>query len=138
MGLNFKEAVLVEDEVQQFMNIINLTRVFRDEIDQFLRTPGRVVCWVDPGGHFPNILWHIAEEPLDHRERFGFGFSQVLNDAAGVDLNLFVAEFFLGDVRAQRRLDHRGAADKHLADVLDHNVEMAQRRVDGGQPCDGP
>ena len=82
----------------------------------------------------PDVAGQIAQELANHLERFFFGLCEVVDHTRFIDLRSLVAEVFLGDIDAQRSFDHRRTARKHLADPLNHQIEMCQARIDRRQP----
>ena len=134
---DFEEGTSIDDGFDDLVGIVCTAPVARDDGEQALVTAAGVIGGHEAGCGLPDVRGEIAEEAANHGEGIAFRFSEVIDDATLVDVDLFAAEILLRDVVAEGGLDDGGAAREELAHSFDHDVEVTEASIDGGETGNG-
>ena len=127
---DLEEGAFVQHRMDERLDVVDLAPVAGHEVQERLVAPFRVVFRRAAWRHLPDIGRQVTQEAADYLERLFLGVGEVVDAAAYAGMNVRAAELFLGDVVAERRLDHRRSTGKQLARILHHDVEVRDARVD--------
>jgi len=134
--LDLHEAAYVDHRPDRRLHVVGLVRVFRDERLQHPVATLRVVGRRDRGWSLPVASRQVGEEPADAAEGFGLRLVEKVGDATADVVDLSAAELVEADLLTGRHPDHLRPGDEHVAEVLDHEDEIRdRRRVDGAAGC---
>jgi hypothetical protein len=95
---DLEEGTAVDDVLDDLVAVVGSAAIARDEGQELLIAPARVVAGFDPRRHLPDVARQIREETANHLERLRLVLGQVVDHAALLRVDLLAAELFLGDV----------------------------------------
>ena len=127
VGLDFEEAVTVEDRDDGVADVVGRVCAVRDQaVEGFVSALDRVFR-DDARRFFVVVLWQVGEQLLDHRQTVFLGFGREVGDAAGAGMYPGTAEVFRRDLFAGHCLDDFRPGEEHVA-LAGHDDEVGQRR----------
>ena len=127
-GLDFEEIAFVDHLADDFVHIIRLIGIGRDQrVQAFLEPVPRIRG--RPFGHFfPVRQRHEVDEVARRQQGLDVIFIGEVGDAGLGRVGDGTTQFLLGDDLVGHGLDHIGASDEHIAAVLHHEDEVGHRR----------
>ena len=132
MLLDLEEGVLVHDGDDGRLHVVGLVRIFRDQRLQHPVPPLRVIARRDRGRTLPVAPREVGKQVSDAGEGVGLRVVEEVGDATLDVVDFRATELVEAHLLAGRHPDHFGAGDEHVAEVLDHEDEIRdRRRVDG-------
>ena len=121
-------TALVEDAGDDLADVVGSPQVRRNDVEERLVRPAGRVPPVYPRRHLAAARRQVAEQFPDVGEAVGLALLGTADDARFLLGDDRPAEFFIRDVLADRRLDDSRSGDEGVADSLDHEDEVHQRR----------
>ena len=128
VGLDLEEVGLVHDLQDQFLHVVRLVRVGRDQrIEREIVTIG----WI--GGHPDRRLFAVGQrQEIDEapglEQRFHVVLERQIGDAGLRGMGDGAAQFLGGDDLMGDGLDHVGTGHEHVGAVLHHEDEVGHGR----------
>ena len=133
---DFEEGIAVQNQFEHAAGVVTGAPIMRNQIEQFLFAPIRIVLWFSARRHLPNVLRQIRKEAANLREGVVFALCLVINRSADIGVNMRSAEILLGQILADTELDHRRSGDEELARPAHHHGEMRSRHAGSAEAGD--
>src|SRR5262245_28932880 len=124
---DFKEAVAVQHHSEQPPNVKSATTIPRDDRNQFLFTPRRIVIALDSRWDLPRAGRQVRKKATNLCECFVLRLDFVVHRAAAASVNVRSAQLFLVDVLANATNNYQRPGDEELTRAFHHQREL---RVD--------
>ena len=107
MAAHLEELTLVEYQAHQFARVVRSLAVLRNDPQQLLHPPVRVVAGLDAGRDLAGGVGQVGEELLDLVEGVLFRLRLVVDLAALMHMHRRAAELLLVEGLADRAADDR-------------------------------
>ena len=130
---DLEERAVVDDQLDQPVGVVRAPWILGHEVEQLVRLVVDRVVRLVQRRQLVHARRQVRQEVADHLDRLWLGRRVVVDDAADDRVHLRPTELLLGDVEAERRLDHRRPAGEHLG-ALDHHVPVGQVGVQRADP----
>jgi hypothetical protein len=128
-ALQFEEVAIVGDLDDQFLDVVRLVGVVRDQrVEREVEAVGGILRR-QARRLFAVVRRQEADEAANHHQGFDVVLESEVGDAGLGGMGDRAAEFFGGHVFVGHRLDHFRAGDEHVRRVLDHEDEVGHRRA---------
>src|SRR5438874_2386154 len=126
--LHLEELAAVDDHGDDLFDVIRLLGVVRDDGGQPRCRTLRIIGRLDSRRLVVAALRDVPEELAHLSEAFLLALRQEMADARLDVVHLGASQRVEGHRLAGGHLDHLGAGDEHVADAVDHECEVGDRR----------
>ncbi|MPM67767.1 hypothetical protein SDC9_114691 [bioreactor metagenome] len=129
VGQQFEEVAVVDDLDQQFLHVVRLVGVIRDQgVQRMIHAVGRIV-----GRRDRRLLAVVGRDEVHEAAQHGQRFDVVLEGQIGhtglAGVGDGTAQFFGGHVLVGHGLHDFRTGHEHVGRVLDHEDEIGHRRA---------